>query len=155
MSVVKLTVVLCITVIPADFRSSCNSFQLTAGFSLSFFLISLRDCCSPAQRKLLVAPSTFQLHNTEPVALKRMFKVFVTVLWIFSLKSWLIMLKPENFSKLLHLHRNCCLVLEILLTMSTSFILMPDSICMRMFFGACNSEFDLYFVTFTSRFFLY
>lgn len=88
MSVVKLTVVLCITVIPADFRSSCNSFQLTAGFSLSFFLISLRECCeilhgSPAQRKLLVAPSTFQLHKTEPVALTRTFKVFVTVLWIF------------------------------------------------------------------------
>lgn len=42
---VQFIIVLSLTVAPAGFKLSCNSFQVTALFSPTFIFISLRACC--------------------------------------------------------------------------------------------------------------
>lgn len=75
-------IVFCVTFVHAVFGSSCCYFQLTAGFSLTFHIISLVRKSKGVIKSSMVHLSRdyLNLHIIEPLVLTRMFKIFAMAL---------------------------------------------------------------------------
>lgn len=69
-------IVLHVAAVPAAFVSSCNSFHMTSGFSLIFFIFN------PRVGGLFVVPWTFRLHVIEINVPTGIWKILTEVLWL-------------------------------------------------------------------------